>query len=69
MTPSQAKAEVFLAAFSTLQPSERQLVIKKLITEKSIREDLIDFATAEKRKGEKSRSLLKVAAEFNKKKK
>ena len=64
MTPAEARAQVFLTAFLTLPHTEQETFLSQLLKDKNIREDLIDLATAEKRKGEKSRSFFKAVEEI-----
>ena len=55
MTAKEATAEVFYTAFKALPREERDAVIVRLAREKSIREDLLDLATVERRRKEPSR--------------
>lgn len=64
MTPTEAKAEVFLTAFFSLPHLDQETFIAKLLKHKDLREDLIDLAIAENRKKEKSRLFSKVVAEI-----
>jgi hypothetical protein len=64
MTPTEARAEVFLTAFFTLPHAEQEIFLSKLMRNKRLREDLIDLAIAEKRKTEKSRPFSKFVDEL-----
>jgi len=67
MTPTEARAEVFLTAFFTLPHADQETFLSKLMKNKKLREDIIDLAIAEKRKSEKSRPFSKVVEELKSK--
>jgi len=55
MTKVQAKAEIFTMAFKSLSKKEKEVVIENFLDDPEFREDLIDVAVIEQRKGEKAR--------------
>jgi hypothetical protein len=57
MTIAAATAEVFWAAFRALSRPERQAVVERLLADRRFREDLIDVAILEQRRGEPARPL------------
>jgi len=59
MTTTQATAEVFWTAFKGLPPAERQAVLRRLVQDKHLRQDLMDLAVIENRRTEPS-SLLRA---------
>ena len=65
MTPSEARAEIFLTAFLTMAHNDQDTFLAKLLKTRRLREDLIDLAIAEKRGSEKTRSFHKVAEEIS----
>jgi hypothetical protein len=57
MTKSQATAEVFWTAFRSLPPKDRQAVVKKMLEDKALRQDLQDLAIIGRRRAEPARPL------------
>ncbi len=57
MKANQATAEVFFTAFKALKNTEREAFIEKVVSDPSLREDLIDIALIEEAKKEKGRSM------------
>ena len=55
MGKTEAVAEVFLAAIRSLPKAERDLVLRDLVKDRSLRRDLMDLATIEERRKEPSR--------------
>lgn len=55
MSPAQATVEVFLTAFKALPKNAREGVLTRLMADSSVREDLMDVASIEKRRSEKAR--------------
>lgn len=62
MTTAQATAEVFWTAFMALNAVERKAFLERLIANPRIREDLLDAAIIEERRGEPTRPLNEVFA-------
>ncbi len=63
MTPTEAKADIFLLAFYSLPKSEQQAIIQELFSEKEFRQDLLDIAVFESRRDEPSRPIEEYIAE------
>jgi hypothetical protein len=57
MTSAQATAEVFWAAFVSMQEGERRAFLEHLIADPRLREDLLDAALIEQRRHEPRRPL------------
>ncbi len=60
-----ATAEVFLAAFKTLERKEQDIFLSEILKDKRLREDLIDIAIAESRAKDKSRPFRDFLKEQN----
>jgi len=60
MTGTQATAEVFWTAFMHMPAEERQAFLERLIADPRLREDLLDAAVIEERRGEPTRPLKDV---------
>ncbi len=69
MTTAQATVEVFFRAFQTLTKSEKSSFISKLLSQKSLREDMMDLATIEKHRHEPRRPLKEYFEERKKRSK
>ncbi len=69
MTADAATAEVFWKAFRTLTKREKEAFMQKLLTDRRLREDLIDIAIPEQRRKEPSRPLENYLTEREGKKK
>jgi hypothetical protein len=64
MSAAQATAEVFWTAFRSLPVDQRQAVLRRLVEDDALRQDLLDLATIAERRREPARPLrkyLKVA--------
>jgi len=59
----EAKAEVFLWALQSLPKAEREAVISHLLADAQLREDILDIALIQQRKGEPSRPFRDYLAE------
>lgn len=66
MTTIQAKAEIFLTAFSAMPKSEQNAILFGLIHNNRIREDIIDLAIAETRACQSSRPFRNFLTELRK---
>jgi hypothetical protein len=55
MTALEATVEVFMTAYKALPKAARAGFVARLIEDREVREDLMDIATIEKRKSEKTR--------------
>jgi len=67
MNKVESRAEIFLLALQSLSKTERDAVINRLLEDPKLREDIIDIALIEARKGEPSRPFRKYLAERGKK--
>jgi len=54
---NQATAEVFFTAFKALKNKEREAFLEKIISDRELREDLIDLALIEKAQKVKGKSI------------
>ena len=63
----EAKAEIFLLALQALTKAERDAVINRLLEDPELREDIVDIALMEKRRGEPPRPFREYLAEKGKK--
>jgi len=50
MSTAEATAEIFLRAFWALKPKEREAVLEKIVTDRSLARDLADTILLEKRR-------------------
>ncbi len=57
MTTAEATAEVFWTAFMAMAPAARKAFLERLVAEPELREDLLDAALVEERRGEPARPL------------
>jgi len=64
MTAREATAEVFWTAFRTLSRAEQDAVIRRLVRDPKLREDLIDIVTALQRQHEKAIPYERVRADL-----
>ena len=62
----EATAEVYWTAFRALPRKDRQAVIARFARERGFREDIVDLALLEERKGEPTRTLASYLARRNK---
>ena len=60
MKTTQATAEVFWTAFMAMAEEERGAFLERLIADPQLREDLLDAALIEERRGEPTRPLEEV---------
>ena len=67
MTKVQATAEVFWTAFRAMSAQERNSFLERLISDKRLREDLLDAALIEERRQEPRRPLEEILAGRRKK--
>lgn len=59
MTKAQATAEVFWTAFEALRPTDKQAVLRRMLQDESLRQDLLDLTTIASRASQPSRTLSK----------
>jgi hypothetical protein len=59
-----AIGEIFLRAYQSLTPEQREEVLAALLTDDTAREDLLDIALFESRAGEPSRPLSEIVDEL-----
>jgi hypothetical protein len=59
MTKTQAMAEVFWTAFEALRPVDKQAVLRRMLQDEALRQDLLDLATIASRVSEPARPLSK----------
>ena len=64
MSTAQATADVFWTAFMAMGAEERRAFLERLIGDPGLREDLLDAALIEERRGEPTRPLEDVLAEI-----
>ena len=67
MTTLEAQVDVFYQAFKGMKRSQKEALIKRLLEDKTFREDLIDLAIIESRRGEPSRPFREYLAERKRK--
>ena len=67
MNKVESRAEIFLLALQSLSKTERDAVINRLLEDPKLREDIIDIALIETRKGEPSRPFREYLAERGRK--
>ena len=63
MAASEATAEIFWTAFRALPKKDQAAVMSRFLKDRQLREDIIDIATIERRRGEPSRSLSSYLAD------
>lgn len=63
MTETDATAEVFWTAFRVLSRKEQQAILRRLLKDKNLRQDLYDLAIIESRRREPTRPLRDYLAE------
>ena len=66
MKTAQSRAEVYLMALESLTKAEKKAVIARLLEDDELREDILDLALIEQRKGESSRPFREYLAEGKK---
>jgi len=52
---AESRAEIYLMALQSLSKAEKKAVITRLLEDDSLREDILDLALIEQRRGESSR--------------
>jgi hypothetical protein len=62
MIKVEATAEVFWTALKALPRKEQQVVLRRVLQDKKLRNDMMDLALIEERRTEPSRPLLEVLA-------
>lgn len=55
MKTAESRAEIYLMALQSLSKAEKKAVITRLLEDDSLREDILDLALIEQRRGESSR--------------
>ena len=63
MKAAQSRAEVYLMALESLPKAEKKAVIARLLEDESLREDILDIALIQQRRGESSRPFSEYLAE------
>lgn len=63
MSKVESRAEVFLIALQSLSKAEREAVIARLLEDPGLREDILDLALIQQRRGEPSRPFRDYLAE------
>ena len=66
MKAAQSRAEVYLMALESLPKAEKKAVIARLLEDESLREDILDIALIQQRRGESSRPFSEYLAERKK---
>jgi len=59
---AQSRAEIYLMALQSLSKAEKKAVITRLLEDDSLREDILDLALIEQRRGESSRPFREYLA-------
>ena len=57
MKANEATAEVFFTAFKTLKNDEKEAFLARMISDRELREDLIDLALIEEAKKSKGKAI------------
>ena len=60
MKTTESRAEVYLMALQSLSKAEKKAVIARLLEDDSLREDILDLALIQQRRGESSRPFCVV---------
>ena len=63
MKAVESKAEVYIMALQSLSKAEREAVIARLLEDTKLREDILDLALIQQRRGEPSRPFREYLAE------
>ena len=66
MKVTQSRAEVFLMALESLSKAEKKAVIARLLEDESLREDILDIALVQQRRGEPGRPFREYIAKRGK---
>jgi len=62
MKAVESRAEVYLMALQSLSKAEKQAVIARLLEDTKLREDILDLALIQQRRGEPSRPFREYLA-------
>ncbi|MEA1872220.1 MAG: hypothetical protein U9M91_02345 [Chloroflexota bacterium] len=63
MKTIESRAEVYLMALQSLSEAEREAVIRRLLEDPRLREDILDLAVIKQRQGEPSKPFKEYLAE------
>ena len=63
MNKVESRAEIFLMALQSLSKAEKKTVIARLLEDPELREDILDLALIEQRRGEPSRPFREYLSE------
>ncbi len=63
MKAAQSRAEIYLMALESLPKAEKKAVITRLLEDERLREDILDIALIQQRRGESSRPFREYLAE------
>ena len=66
METTQSRAEIYLMALESLSAAEKKKIIARLLEDENLREDILDVALIQRRRGEPSRPLGEYLAEIEK---
>ncbi len=66
MKATQSRAEVYLMALQSLSRAEKKAVITRLLEDDNLREDILDLAVIQQRRGETSRPFCEYLDERQK---
>jgi len=66
MKTAQSKAEIYLMALESLSAAEKKQVVSRLLEDEGLREDILDVALIQQRRGESSRPFREYLAEREK---
>ncbi len=66
MEAIQSRAEIYLMALESLSAAEKKQIIARLLEDESLREDILDVALIQQRRGESSRPFREYLAEREK---
>jgi hypothetical protein len=59
----ESRAEIFFMAFQSLSKAEREAVTERLLEDPELREDILDLALIQQRRGEPSRPFREYLTE------
>ena len=62
MKAVESRAEVYLMAIQSLSKAEKEAVIARLLEDPQLREDILDLAVIQQRRGEPSRPFTEYLA-------
>jgi hypothetical protein len=63
MKTTQSKAEIYLMALESLSAADKKKIIAHLLEDEELREDILDVALIQQRKGEPARPFNQFLAE------